>query len=403
MMTESDNMVDEGPKKKTGRKILFLLVVIGLAVFGIAGRLSSARGLSSFTEDQSIPTVGIIKPSKSNATEELVLPGTVQAWHEAPIYARTSGYLKTWNADIGTKVKAGEVLATIETPEVDSELRQAEADLKLAEANNTLAQSTATRWENLLKSDSVSKQEAAEKMGDAAAKAAAVASAKANVQRLRDLESFKRVVAPFGGVITARNTDIGALINAGSSTSPELFHVADISKLRIYVQVPQNYAGAITPDITAELHFAEHPGKVFDATLNKTASAFDPTARTLLVQFELDNKDGEIFSGGFTEAHLKLPTRVETLRLPVNTLLYRGKTMQVGIIENEKDGAGTAKLQPITLGRDYGTEVEVITGITLDDTVIVNPPDSLSNGQKVKVTKIEEKKKDSAAKVTEKK
>lgn len=375
------------PRRKLGWKIIVIpVILILIAVWGISSRVYSSSQLDKTTNDQAIPTVGVMKPKKNAGDEEIVLPGSVQAWHEAPIYARTSGYLKSWVTDIGTPVKAGALLATIETPEVDAQLRQAQADLKTAEANNELSQSTAKRWADLLKTDSVSKQEADEKQSDASAKAALVAAAKANVDRLTDLESFKRVTAPFDGIITTRNTDTGALINAGSTSAPELFHIADITKLRIYVQVPQTYTAAITPDLIAELHFAEHPGKIYKAKLIKTANALDPSARTLLVQFEADNQDGELLAGGFTEVHMKLPTKVETLILPVNTLMYRGTDMQVAVVQNA-DSQKNAKaiLKTITLGRDFGNEVEVTSGLNPDDQVVVNPPDSLISGQDIKI------------------
>jgi RND family efflux transporter MFP subunit len=266
-------------------------------------------------------------------------------------------------------------------------LSQAKADLAKANANNQLAQSTAKRWEALLKTDSVSKQEADEKESDALAKAALVSSAKANVDRLGDLENFKHVVAPFGGIITARNTDNGALINSGSSTgtTAELFHIADTSKLRIYVQVPESYAPAITPNLKADLYFAEHPGKVYNAILAKTANAIDPVSRTLLVQFEADNQTGELFAGGYTEVHLKLGTYSASLRLPSNTLIFRSDNVQVAVVEPGSNNTSRAILKTVVMGRDFGNYVEIASGLGADDQVILNPPDSITSGQEVKV------------------
>ena len=369
------------PRSSSSRLVFIfvLIVVVAAAVIGL--RLHAAHALAHDTSDNAVPTVAITHPTRGPTAEEVVLPGNVEAWHEAPIYARTNGYLKSWKTDIGTPVKAGDVLAEIETPEVDSQLRQAEADLQSAQANNILAQSTAARWKTLLQTDSVSQQEAAEKISDAAAKAAALASARANRDRLRDLESFKHVTAPFDGTITARNTDTGALINAGSGTGAglELFHIADTSRLRIYVQVPQNNVGAITPGMTAELHFTEHPGKTYTATLSKSADAIDVSRRTLLAQFEIDNPEGELLAGGYTEVHLKLPTTDDTLRLPVNTLIFRAEGIQVATV----DAQGAVTLKSITMGRDYGNEVEVKAGLSADEQVIINPPDSIATGQSV--------------------
>ncbi len=360
-----------------------LIVVVILAGWGIIARHEAEANLRDVTEDLAIPVVNVMKAPSAASSEEIVLPGTVQAWHEAPIYARTNGYIKAWKTDIGAKVEAGDVLAEIETPEIDAQLHQAEADLATAEANSKLAQSTAARWQALLKTNSVSKQETDEKVSDAAAKAAATASARANLDRLIQLESFKQVVAPFAGVVTARNVDNGTLINAGSGNAAgmEMFHIAEVNRLRVYVQVPETYTPAVTPDLTAELHFTEHPGKTFPARLVDSAHAFDPATRTLLVQFSVDNENGELMPGGYTEAHLKLPVPASQIRLPVNTLVFRADGLQVAVVDEN----GTAQLKTITLGRDFGKEVEVVAGIAAGDTVIVNPPDSIVSGEKVRI------------------
>jgi RND family efflux transporter MFP subunit len=290
----------------------------------------------------------------------------VQAYIEAPIYARTSGYLKDWRTDIGTQVTKGQLLGEIETPEVDQQLSQAQADLATARANEALSNTTNTRWKGLLTTESVSKQDADEKAGDAAAKKAAADSAAANVARLRELESFKRVVAPFGGVITARNTDIGALINAGQSTGTELFRIADMHKLRIYVQVPESYAAATHPGLDAELRFAEQPGKTFAAKTVRTSNALDPTLRTLQVELELD---------------FKLPASAESLRLPANTVLFRAAGLQVATVDGQK----RVKLKSIVQGRDFGNTIEILSGLQPDEVVILNPPDSLTDGAAVRI------------------
>jgi RND family efflux transporter MFP subunit len=305
-----------------------------------------------------------------------VLPGTVQAFIEAPVYARTSGYLKAWYTDIGTQVTKGQLLAEIEAPEVDQQLSQAAADLATARATESLSNSTNARWKGLLATDSVSKQDAEEKAGDAAAKKAAADSASANVARLRDLESFKRVVAPFNGVITARNTDIGALINAGQSTGSELFRIADTHKLRIYVQVPEAYAAATAPGLQADLRFAEHPQKTFPAVTVRTSNALDPTSRTLQVQLELDNANREIFPGAYAEVHFKLPASAQSLRLPANTVLFRSAGLQVATVDGQK----RVKLKNVVQGRDFGNTIEILSGLDAGEVVIVNPPDSLTDG-----------------------
>jgi RND family efflux transporter MFP subunit len=382
--------------KPKGRKVIFIFgFILLIAAIGIGMRIHAAHALRSETQDSAIPIVAVVKATNSIITEEIVLPGNVQAWHEAPIYARTNGYLKYWKTDIGSKVKAGDLLAEIEAPEIDSGLRQVEADVKTAEANNILAQTTAKRWKALLAKDSVSKQEADEKTGDAAAKSALLASAIANRDRLRDLASFKRVTAPFDGTITARNTDTGALINAGSGSTSgqELFHIADTTRLRIYIQVPQNYAGDIHLGAIAELNFVEHPGKHYTAKLIKTSDAIDPTNRSLLAEFATDNHNGELLAGGYTEAHLKLPEKENAIRLPVNTLIFRANGLQVAIVDIDNH----AQLKTVSMGRDFGNEVEITTGIQPNDSIIVNPPDSLANGQTVRVSKPEETKNKSSA------
>src|ERR1700690_4048763 len=294
------------PNNKIRRYALIALIVaIGLGIWGEVSRVLARTSLGKETAESAMPTVATVTAERSTLGEDLVLPGAVQAYIEAPIYARTSGYLKAWQTDIGTQVTKGQLLAEIETPEVDRQLSQAEADLATARANESLSNSTNTRWKGLLATESVSKQDADEKAGDAAAKKAAADSAAANVARLRDLESFKRVVAPFSGVITARNTDIGALINAGQSAGTELFRIADTHKVRIYVQVPEPYAAAAKPGVAAELKFSEQAGKGYEAVVVRTANALDPALRTLQVELQLDNSQGEVFPGAYAEVHFK--------------------------------------------------------------------------------------------------
>ena len=353
--------------------IAFLIIVM---------RIVEKVKLHSATDQGAILNVAVIDAEAAPRTQEIVLPGNVQAWHEATIYARVNGYIKKWDTDIGAHVKAGDLLAEIVAPELDAQLRQAEADLKTAEANNALAQSTALRWKSLLKTDSVSKQETDEKVSSALANVAVVNAARANRDRLLELVSFERVVAPFDGIITSRTTDIGSLINAGSgNTLRPLFHIAQANPLRVYVRVPQNYSTYIKPGLVVDLFFSEHPGKIYQAKLLDTARAIDPVSRTLLTQFVVDNSDYQLLPGGYTEVHLKLPTHKGTVRLPVNTLLFRSEGLRVGIL----DGDSRVILKAVKISRDFGNYVEINSGINPGEKVIVNPSDSLLSGQKVHV------------------
>lgn len=358
-----------------------LIVAIALGIWGEVSRVLARSELVKQNADAAIPTVTTTTAEPSAAGEELVLPGAVQAFMEAPIYARTSGYLKSWNTDIGTQVTKGQLLALIETPEVDQQLMQAQADLATARANENLSKSTNARWQGLLATQSVSKQDADEKAGDAAAKTAAADSAAANLARLRDLESFKRVVAPFTGVITARNTDVGALINAGQSSGTELFRIADTHKLRIFVRVPEPFAAATQPGLEAALRFTEHPNGTFPATVVRTSNSLDSTLRTLQVELELDNAKGEIFPGAYAEVHFKLPPSAETMRLPANTVLFRAAGLQVATLDAQQ----RVKLKSIVQGRDFGNSIEVLSGLAPHETVVVNPPDSIADGVQVRI------------------
>jgi len=377
---------DDGTDKDLNRKVrryslILLIVALSLAAWGEVSRVRARSSLGKETAEVAIPMVVTVTPNRTSLGEELVLPGTVQAYIEAPIYARTSGYLKGWRTDIGTQVTKGQLLGEIETPEVDRQLSQAEADLATARANEALSTTTNVRWQGLLTTESVSKQDADEKAGDAAAKKAAADSAAANVARLHELESFKRVVAPFSGVITARNTDIGALINAGQSTGAELFRIAETHKLRIYVQVPEAYAAATSPGLEADLRFAEQPNKLFTAKTVRTSNALDPTLRTLQVELELDNANREVFPGAYAEVHFKLPASGESLRLPANTVLFRAAGLQVATLDGQK----RVKLKSIVQGRDFGNTIEILSGLEPDEVVILNPPDSLTDGVLVRI------------------
>lgn len=358
-----------------------LIIAVALGVWGVMSRLVARSELRKRTVSEAQISVVTVQPDLSGAGDELVLPGTVQAYIESSIYARTSGYLKAWYTDIGSHVHKGQLLAQIETPEVDRELQQARADLATAKANLALAQITNARWQTLLATKSVSQQDADNKAGDAAAKSATAEAAAQNVARLEDLESFKRVLAPFDGVVTARNTDVGALINAGEASGAQLFRLADTHVLRIYAQVPEAYAAATRDGLPAELHFVERPGKVYAARTVRTSDALDPSARTLQVELQLDNRDGELLPGSYAEVHLKLPASTRTLRLPANTVLFRAAGLQVATV----DSANRIQLKQITQGRDFGKTIEVLAGIGPADNVVVNPPDSITDGVTVRL------------------
>jgi RND family efflux transporter MFP subunit len=365
------------------RRYLWVAValVLLLALWGILSRLVLRHGLAHEAQEAAVPTVITTKPHRGPSTDTLVLPGSVQAYYEAPIYARTSGYLKTWYTDIGTPVKKGQLLAEIETPEVDQQLRQAEADLGTARANSELARTTNERWQGLLATQSVSQQDADQRAGDAAAKAAAQASAAANLARLHELEGFKRVVAPFDGIVTQRNTDVGALINAGQTVGGALFRVADTHRLRIYVQVPQAYAAQVRTGMKASLEFTDHPGQKYAAEVASTAHALDATARTLQVELQIDNTGGELLPGAYAQVTFSLPPGPGNLRVPVNAVIFRGNSPQVATV----DEAQRVRLRDIAEGRDFGTEVEVLAGISANDTLILNPPDSIADDAQVRV------------------
>jgi RND family efflux transporter MFP subunit len=364
-----------------------IVLVLGVVIYsGIHERAHAESTLGVTTERAAIPTVNVVEPSSGAVSQEIVLPGNTQAFNDTPIYARTNGYLKRWYVDIGTHVKQGELLAEIETPEVDQQLEQARADLKNAQANEQLAQITAARWQNLLKTNSVSKQETDQAVSDLSARQASVDSMTANVHRLEQLQSFEKVYAPFAGVITARNTDIGALINAGAGGVPqELFHMAAVNTLRVYVAVPEVDSEAAQTGAKATLTLDEFPGETFQGTIVRDSDSIDYASRTLNVEVDVNNAQGRIKTGAYAFVHLKLPqsahTSAQSLTIPANTLLFRSEGLRVGVVRN-----GHAELTPITIGRDFGATVEVVAGLRPTDQVIVNPSDSLTSGSPVAVS-----------------
>jgi RND family efflux transporter MFP subunit len=369
------------------------VVAVGVVVWGILASQRANAELKTDTESNSLVTVATTKPLSQGNDAELSLPGSVQANTDAPIYARTSGYLKRWYVDIGTPVKAGQLLAEIDAPEVDQQLRQAQADLADAQASQEISKVTADRWRGLQQTDSVSKQEADEKISLAATGEAKMQAAQANLQRLRELSGFKRIVAPFDGVVTARNTDVGQLIAAGGATGPELFRIADVRQLRLYVHVPQAYAAAMQPNLVAEVQFPDRPGVTYKAKLERTSNALD-TSRTLLAQLAVDNAKNELLPGAYAEVDFKLPASASTsYKLPANTLLFRGDGLQVATV----DGSSHVVLKPVTIGRDFGSDIEIVHGLAADDNVILSPPDSLTDKAEVRVAQPTPKSEDKPA------
>jgi RND family efflux transporter MFP subunit len=362
------------------------VLVLGVVIYsGIHQRAMAESTLGNRTERAAVPTVNVVRPTSGSASQEVVLPGNTQPFNNTPIYARTNGYLKRWYVDIGARVKQGQLLAEIDTPEIDQQLEQARADLKNAQANEQLAQTTATRWQNLLKTNSVSKQETDQAVSDLSARQASVDSMTANVHRLEQLQSFERVYAPFAGVITARNTDIGALINAGAGGAPqELFHMAAVNTLRVYVAVPEIDSQAAQTGANATLTLDEFPGETFQGTIVRDSDSIDPSARTLNVEVDVDNSQGRIKTGAYAFVHLKLPqtsrASAQSVTIPANTLLFRAEGLRVGVVRN-----GRAELVPVTIGRDFGATVEIVAGLQPTEEIIVNPSDSLASGTPVKV------------------
>jgi RND family efflux transporter MFP subunit len=368
--------------RRLKRLALYVLIAaIAVAAWGIVSRLHARTALEHSTQAAAVATVIVVSPHHSEAGNELVLPGDVQPYTDAPIYARTSGYVKRWYADIGKQVKAGELLADIETPEVDAQYRQAKADLASAEANNHLAQTTAVRYQELSKTGLVAAQDVDNAQGDADAKTAQVESSRQNLQRLAQLEAFNRITAPFDGVVTARRIDVGALVTQGSTSGQELFHMTATSRLRVYVQVPQAYADLVQPGLSAELSFPERPERRFPAKVVNTARSIDATTRTLLTQLEADNAKGEMLSGSFVQVHLPLPVGLTSWRLPSNTLLFRADGLHIATV----DANNRVQLNVVHIGRDFGSEIEILSGVAAEDRVILNPADSLLSGTPVRV------------------
>ncbi len=362
--------------------VLTILLLGGLIT--LLSRTARARALDKETEQNAVATVATIRPLAEKPEEELLLPGSLQAYTESPIYARTNGYLLRWYKDIGSKINKGELLARIDTPEVDQELSQARAARQQIVAQLDLAKISSDRWQNLRKSDSVSQQEADQQASAYQQSQANLAAADANVKRLEELESFKNVYAPFSGVLTKRNVDPGALINAGA-TGREMFDVAQIDPLRVYVSVPQAYANSIKVGNNAVVTLQELPGKKFQGKVAHTSESIDPSTRTLLTEVQVPNRDGHLLPGSFGQVHFALKTTVERVTVPVNAMLFRQEGPRVAVVGDD----GKIQLRPITIGRDYGTSLEILGGVSVNDRVVINPADSLADGQPVNLAPVD--------------
>jgi RND family efflux transporter MFP subunit len=369
------------------RKLLPLLLtaaavcLIALVIRGIQSSVHAESSLARATEDNAVLKVRVVHPKLGAPSEELVLPGNMEPFTDTPIYARTNGYVRRWYVDIGAHVKSGQLLAEIETPEVDQQLSQARAQFATAQADFKLAKSTAERWQNLRKTDSVAQQETDEKMGDMESKSASMEAAKANVRRLEETQSFKKIFAPFAGVITARNVDIGDLINAGSNgAGKEMFHLAAVQQMRVYIQVPQVNSRAATPGTLAELNVPELPGKSFAGHVVRASNAMDPASRTMRVEVDVDNPNGVLLPSEYVEVHLKVATPTNSLIVPVNALLFRSEGMSAAVVQADR-----VVLQRVVIGRDFGDALEVVSGLDTGDQIVLNPPDSIAAGQKVRL------------------
>ena len=376
-----------GERAKSSRKhwlapAIILLVVVALLISGILSRVRHRAILRTEASEMAVTPVSVVLPKRTAPTDEIVLPANVQPFITSPIYAQATGYLKEWNFDIGAHVKKGQLLAVIQSPEVDQQLQQARSNLLTAQANLELASITKTRYQGLLKSNAVSQQDVDNAVGTYNANAAIVEADKAAVQQYSALVSFEKIYAPFDGVITARNTEIGDLINSGSSSNvkTDLFHIAQPGKLRVYVNVPEEYSQGIKPGMTADLSLAEFPGRKFQGKLVRTSEDINLTTRTLLIEIDVDNPSGTLLTGSYAEVHLAVPTQASTFLLPVNALLFRSEGLRVGIVKD-----GKVVLTAVTPGHDFGNQIEIVAGLKPDDQVIVNPPDSILSGQQVQI------------------
>ncbi|MBT2189456.1 efflux RND transporter periplasmic adaptor subunit [Sphingobium nicotianae] len=393
-------MSDEQPQNRTLKRVGVGAGVIAIAVvaLGIAVRSGADTELAKTTADAATPTVAVMRPdgapasdvsdAKSDNARGLVLPGTIQAFNSAPIYARTNGYVRKWLVDIGDSVREGQRLAILDAPEVDQQLAQARADYQTALAQQKLAQSTSTRWSSMLEKDAVSKQEADEKAGDFAAKSAIANAQLANVKRLTALQGFSQIVAPFSGVVTSRSAQIGALVTSGNASAQPLFTVSDVHRMRIYVRVPQATSGQIKPGLHATMTLPEYPGRSFDAVMTRSAGAVDTQSGTMLIELQADNPDKALKPGGFAQVTLPVAGTHGSVRVPSSALIFRESGPMIGIV----DGRGKVTVKPVSIGRDEGQVVEIVSGLTGHEQVIVTPPDALDTGDTVRVESANAKK-----------
>src|SRR5882672_1548069 len=361
--------------------IIAVVVAGGIAASGLMSRARSSQNLVQWTNAQATPTVTLAKLARGDAQQNLILPGTIQPYSKAAIYARVNGYLKTRLQDIGARVKAGQVLATIDTPDLDQQLDQAKANLATAQANEQLAVTTANRWRAMIARQLVSQQDADMKIADEAANKAIVAAAQANVRQLMALESFKTVVAPYDGIVTQRNTGVGDLINAGSSVGQQLFEVSDLHRVRIYVQVPQAFSAVLRPGVKATFEMPQYPGRKFEATLVTTSNAVDMTSRSLLVELQADNSGGELMGGTYCQVTFQIPGDPNMVRVPATALMPESNGVQVALLGADNK----VVLKSIQLGRDFGDSVEVTAGLAPQDRVIDKPPDTVRAGDPVQL------------------
>lgn len=381
MAEHGDNLHYQAPRRLKLYGVIAVCVFLLVLVLGIVSRMDAAHRLAGEASAGAIPTVAVISPTTATQGQTLVLPGSVKAFYEAPIYAQVSGYLQSWTADIGTQVKAGQLLGTIATPNLDQQLAQAQANLASAQASEQIAATTARRWDDMRKADAVSQQDADVKDADYAAARAATGAAQAAVAGFQAQEAFKRIVAPFDGIVTVRNTDIGALIATGAPGQIPLFVVDDETRLRIYVNVPQSYAAEVKTGSGASFTVPEYPGRVFQARLAANAGAIDPSSGTLLVQFQADNSGGALQPGDYAQVHINLPASAQALSLPSSALMFRDSGMAVAAVGPD----GRVVIKPVSIGRDLGNVVEIADGIGKDDQIINNPPDALEPGDEVNI------------------
>jgi RND family efflux transporter MFP subunit len=377
--------IQRRPRRGWLAALVIFAVFVGLLVSGILQRLHTSAALRTETADMAVPTVSVVSPQRAAPSQEIVLPGNVQPYVTAPIFSRTNGYLQAWYFDIGAHVKKGQLLAVIATPEVDQQLGQSRSNLSTAEANLRLAEITRNRYQGLLKSNAVSQQDVDNAVGTYNANKSIVEADQANVKQLEALQSFEKIYAPFDGIITARNTDVGTLVDSGSSggVKTDLFHLSQVDRLRVYVNVPEQYSQATTSGLTAGLTLSEFPGTIFTGKLVRTSQAINFETRTLLAEVDVTNPTGKLLSGSYAEVHFKVPGTITTYILPVDTLLFRKEGLRVAVVKDSK-----TQLLPLTPGRDFGDTIEIISGLQGDESVMVSPPDSVVNGEKVQIAQV---------------